>query len=330
MPEARDRVEDTEASSSRRAGVAALPLPPGTPIPRGPIAEDRPRAALLMACAAAMLAATTLIAKALGTDALGPGLPPFMVSFGRFLFAWIALATLALYLRPPLRTARPGLHLARVLCGWSGVTMMFAAAARMPLADATAISFLNPVFCMILAIPFLGERPGPWRWTAAAVSLGGAAVLLRPGGEAVSLGALLALGAAVVLGAELIFMKRLTRVEGPFQIILTANTIGLCIAGVAASAVWQAPTPGQWAGMAALGFCMAAAQGFFTNALARADASFVTPLSYLTLLFAALYDAALFGVLPDGVGWTGAGLILAGAALLAWREGRARPARVTA
>jgi drug/metabolite transporter (DMT)-like permease len=161
----------------------------------------------------------------------------------------------------------------------------------MPLADATAISFLNPVFCMLLAIPFLGERPGPWRWTAAAISLGGAVVLLRPGGEAVSAGALLALGAAAL-------------------------------------AVWQAPTAAQWGAMAALGFCMAAAQGFFTNALARADASFVTPLSYLTLVFAGLYDLALFGVVPDAVGWAGAALILAGALLLAWREGRARPARV--
>jgi drug/metabolite transporter (DMT)-like permease len=124
-------------------------------------------------------------------------------------------------------------------------------------------------------------------------------------------------------------MKRLTRVEGPFQIILTANTIGLSIAGAAAFAVWQAPTAAQWGAMAALGLCMAAAQGFFTNALARADASFVTPLSYLTLVFAGLYGLALFGVVPDAVGWAGAGMILAGALLLAWREGRARPAPVT-
>jgi drug/metabolite transporter (DMT)-like permease len=48
---------------------------------------------------------------------------------------------------------------------------MFAAVATIPLAEATAISFLNPVVAMLLAVPFLGERPGPVRWSAAAVAL---------------------------------------------------------------------------------------------------------------------------------------------------------------
>jgi hypothetical protein len=51
-----------------------------------------------------------------------------------------------------------------------------------------------------------------------------------------------------------------------------------------------------------------------------ADASFVTPFTYLTLVFAALYDATLFGVLPDGTSLFGALVIISGAALLAWRE----------
>jgi drug/metabolite transporter (DMT)-like permease len=74
-------------------------------------------------------------------------------------------------MRPRLTRPDWPTHTIRVLCGWSGVTLMFAAAAMIPLADATAISFLNPVFCMILAIPLLGERIGPWRWLAAAIAL---------------------------------------------------------------------------------------------------------------------------------------------------------------
>ena len=64
-----------------------------------------------------------------------------------------------------------------------GVTLMFAAAVYIPLSDATAISFLNPVFAMIFAIPFLGERVGKWRWIAAAISITGAIILLRPGAD---------------------------------------------------------------------------------------------------------------------------------------------------
>ena len=77
---------------------------------------------------------------------------------------------------------------------------------------------------------------------------------------------------------------------------------------------------------------MAAAQTCFVNAMARADASFVTPFSYMTLIFATLYDALIFDVVPDAVSWIGAAIIVGGAGLLAWRESvtRARLRRVAA
>jgi drug/metabolite transporter (DMT)-like permease len=287
-------------------------LPPAA-LPDGPRDTPGPAIAFMIA-ATAQIAGTTLLAKALGTETLGSPLHPLQVSFGRFLFAWLVIAAPAVALRP--RLTRPDLrtHTARTLCGWSGVTLMFAAAAAIPLADATAISFLNPIFGMILAIPLLGERVGKWRWLAAAIAFCGALSLIRPGSGGIETGALLA------LGLELIFIKRLSGRERPLQILLVNNSIGLCIAAFAVIWVWHPPTPQQWAGMAGVGLIMAAAQFCFVSAMARADASFVTPFSYLTLVFAALYDAALFGTLPTPLSLLGAATIIAGAALLAWRE----------
>jgi len=276
-----------------------------------------------MIAAAAFIAGTTLLAKALGTDALGPPLHPLQVSFGRFLFAWLLLVAVVAALRPNFTRPHWPTYFARVACGFVGVTLMFAAAAMIPLADATAISFLNPVFCMILAIPLLGERVGPWRWIAAAVALCGALILIRPGG-ALEIGALLALGAAVVLGLELVFIKRLSGQDSPLQVLVISNSIGVVFASIAVIWVWQPPTAAQWGGMVALGLTMATAQFCFVNAMRRADASFVTPFTYLTLVFAALYDAVLFGVLPDAISVLGAVIIIAGGALLAWRETLAR------
>ncbi|MEM8850208.1 MAG: DMT family transporter [Pseudomonadota bacterium] len=274
-----------------------------------------------------LIAATTLIAKALGTDTLGPALPPLQVTFGRYLFGALAIFVVAAWLRPRFVPGHAKLHLGRILCGWGGVTLMFASVATIPLAEATAITFLNPVLAMILAIPLLGERVGPIRWTAAAIALAGATLLLRPGTGAIAPGALLALGAAFLLGCEVLFIKRLTRGESLLAALVWANGLGLAISTLTVLPGWQPPTTAQWAGMAALGFTMAAAQGCFVNAMARADASFVTPFSYLTLVFAGLYDAALFGVVLDLIGWIGASLIIFGAGLLAWREGRLRAAQ---
>ena len=237
-----------------------------------PKAQNPALAALLIFVATAFIAATTLLAKALGTAALGPPLSPFQISHGRFLFAFVTILLAVAAMRPTLRRPHFGLHIGRTVFGWGGVTLMFASVAYIPMADATAISFLNPVFAMVLAIPLLKERVGPWRWGAAAIALIGALILLRPTPDSFQPAALLALSAAAIIGMELIFIKKLSGRESPLQI--------------------------------------------------RAEASFVAPFSYATLIFAALYDYAGFGLIPYAISLTGAGIILGGALLLAWREGR--------
>jgi drug/metabolite transporter (DMT)-like permease len=284
--------------------------------------QSNAAAATLILGAASFIAATTLMAKSLGTDTYGAPLHALQISHGRFLFAFLGLLLAAAILRPRLVAPHWKLHIARTSFGWAGVTLMFASVAYIPLADATAISFLNPVFAMMLAIPLLGEGVGRVRWSAAVLALIGAAVLLRPTPDSFQPAALLALGAAMVMGMELIFIKMLAGRENPFQILLVNNMIGLGIASIAVIAVWQMPTPAQWGLLAGIGLCMAVAQTFFVNAMARADASFVAPFSYATLIFAAAYDALFYGVRPDAITYLGAAIILTGALWLALREAR--------
>ena len=281
-------------------------------------------AASLIGIATAFIAATTLFAKALGTDQFGPVMHPVQIVFGRFLFAFVCFSPAVAVFRPELQRPQLALHLARTLGGWAGLVLMFASVAYIPLADATAISFLNPVFGMIFAIPLLGERVGKWRWLAAGIALVGALVLLRPTPDSFQPAALLALGAAVILGFELNIIKKLTRRENPFSILFVNNAIGLCIGALAVFWVWAPPTLAQWGLMAAIGCAMAVAQTCFVNAMARADASFVAPFSYGTLIFAAIYDIVFYDVVPDYITVLGAGIIIAGALVLAWREGRHR------
>ena len=272
--------------------------------------------------ASALIAGTSLLAKALGRDTLGQALHPLQISHGRFLFAFIIFLAVTALTRPRFEHSNLGLHVARSSCGWAGVSLMFAAIAYIPLPDATAISFLNPVFAMILAIPLLGERVGPIRWIAAALALIGALVLLRPTPDSFQPAALLALAAAVVMGLEITLIKLLSGRERPLQILLTNNTIGLAIASVAVLFVWAMPTPAQWGALAALGTMMALAQSCFIQAMRRAEASFVVPFTYATLIFAVLYDYAAFDAIPDHISALGASIIVAGALILAWRETR--------
>ena len=281
-------------------------------------------AASLIGIATAFIAATTLFAKALGSNAFGPALHPLQISQGRYVFAFIALGMVAAIVRPKLGMPHWRLHIVRTAFGWAGVTLMFASVAFIPLADVTAISFLNPVFGMMLAIPLLGERVGPIRWSAAIIALVGALILLRPTPDSFQIAALLPLGAAICLGFELIFIKKLTGRENPFQVLLANNFVGVIISTVAVIPFWITPTLAQWGILALIGVFMAVAQTCFVNAMARADASFVAPFSYATLIFATLYDLIFYDVFPDAITWLGACIIIAGAVLLAVREAQLR------
>lgn len=290
------------------------------------IPQNRPLAIALMLAAAVFIAGTTLIAKMLGGDQFGAPMHPFQITHGRFVFALFALSSAALVLRPCFGRIHWQLHVARTTCGASGVTLMFASVAFIPLAAATAISFLNPVFAMIFAIFLLGEKVGRVRWSAAAIAFAGMLLLLRPLPGDFEPAALLALGAALVMGFEVIFIKRLSSLEGPFQILLVNNCIGVVLSTFVVLAVWEAPSAAQWGLLALLGTMMACAQACFVNAMKRAEASFVVPFSYATLVVAGLYDVAFFKVVPDAVALLGMATILCGAGLLAWREARLKEA----
>ena len=281
------------------------------------------RGAALMVIATAFVAASLTMAKMLGVS----GLSPFQATWGRFAFGLLALVSVAFFVRPVWSKPAYGKHAVRIFSGWSGVTMMFAAAIFIPLSDTTAISFTNPVFAMLLAIPLLGEKIGRVRWSTAFVALVGALLLIRPGSSTFQPAALLALGAAVLFGIEVIVLKMLSGRESTFQIVFLANVAGVILSSIAVIAFWASPTATQWMLLAGTGFAMVTAQGFFTTALKQGDASFILPFSYATLLWATLYDLILFNVIPSPLSILGGLLIVVSGVVLALREGGAERRR---
>lgn len=278
------------------------------------------RGVLFSLVAAALLAGTSMLAKLLGNDLYGPPLHPLQVSAGRFVFAFSALVVIAPFMKLQFKDAPYRWHLLRSTLGWLGVSCTFAAAAQMPLAEATAISFLSPIATMIFAIPFLGEKVGPVRWSAAAISIVGALILIRPGSDAFQIVALLALTAAVLIGLEMVVIKRLSNSEPAIRILFINNAFGATISLSAATLIWVHPTAQQWGLLITLGLIMVVAQTCFIQAMKSADASFTVPFFYTTLVFAAAYDFSLFGVIPETISLLGAAIIIAGAVFLAFRE----------
>ena len=285
-----------------------------------PALQNSFRAALMMIAASSLIGMTTIIAKMLGQGFKGESLHPLQVSAGRFGFATLTLLILLLIKRYKFEKPHYLIHFVRSIFGWLGVTCMFAAVTLIPVSDAISISFLNPVFAMILALLFLKERVSPVRWLAAGIALVGSIILLRPGFDSFELASFIAFGAALCLGIEVIIIKKLSGMEAPLQILSINNSIGFVISITAASFVWDNPSDRQWAELFALGVIMVTAQSLFIQAMRMSDASYVLPFSYLTLVFATIYDIWVFKSQPDWISFLGAFTIVSGSIILSMKE----------
>src|SRR5262249_37553183 len=118
------------------------------------------------------------------TKHLGQSYSPVQVVWARALGHVLFVVLLfgpRLGLRPLFATRRPGLQLARSCCQLVSNTAFFFAIVRVPLAGAQAVSFIPPFIIAALAVPLLGERVGPRRWSAIAVGCLGALIVIRPG-----------------------------------------------------------------------------------------------------------------------------------------------------
>lgn len=290
-----------------------------------PGAQNNVLGAAYVVLCCVLLAGTTLIARSLGPQIAGDAaLSPIQIGWARFFFGALIVIPIALARKVSFKGSAWRLHAGRVGSGYAGVIGLFAAAGLMPLADATAISFLNPLFAMVLAILFLKEKVGVWRWGAAAIAFIGAMVLTRPGSDAFQPAALIALAAAAFMGAELIFIKALSGREPPLQILAINNGMAALLATGPVLFFWITPTLEQWGLLALLGGMMITAQTMFLRGIAIAEANVAAPFFYTTLVFATLYGWVVFGEAPGLMTVLGAGLILCGALVLTWRENRAR------
>ena len=77
-------------------------------------------------------------------------------------------------------TSRPLGQLGRGALSVGGMFTNFSALTRLPLADATAISFASPLITVALAAVILKERVRIYRWTAVLVGFAGVIVMLIP------------------------------------------------------------------------------------------------------------------------------------------------------
>ncbi|MEO5615814.1 MAG: DMT family transporter [Cypionkella sp.] len=255
------------------------------------------------------------IVRYLGTD-----LPAAQSAFLRFGFGVVLLTPIL----PAMLRGMSGQVLK--LFAWRGlmhtiaVLFWFYAMARIPVAHATAIGYLNPVLMLIAGAVILRERLTARRIIAVGAALAGALIVLRPGVQALNIGHLSQIGASVFFCGSYLFAKRLTGLASASVIVAMMSvtvTIGL------APLAWWVWVPVSWAQLGWLAVaagCATSGHYCMTRAFRAAPLTVTQPVTFLSLIWATALGAILFGEAMDVFVLLGGAMIIGAITFVTWRD----------
>jgi drug/metabolite transporter (DMT)-like permease len=262
---------------------------------------------------------------------LGDRVPLGQVVFFRSAFAILPVVAIFAWrgeLMAAVRTDRPFGHLGRGMISVAGMFLNFAALARLPLADANALSFASPLITVALAAFILGETVRIYRWSAVAIGFVGVLVMLWPyldighmtASTEATVGAICALTAAFTNAGSVIQTRRLTDSETTSSIVFYFSFICMLIGACTLPFAWHSPTWPELAALVGIGFIGGVSHIFLTESYRYAAASVVAPFDYMAILWAFIFGYTIFGEVPTAYVFAGSAIVAASGLFVIWRE----------
>jgi drug/metabolite transporter (DMT)-like permease len=282
-----------------------------------PARADQPfRGIALIIGSTVFLACSDAMAKYLSLS-----LPAIQIAWIRFLvFALIFLPAMLTTTPNVFRSARPGLQVWRGVALLSSSLFFITALRFLPIAAASATSFVAPIFVTALSIVFLSEKVGVRRWVATIVGLFGVMVIVRPGTSAFDAATMLPVISAFGWACTLIMTRMISGKDRAITTMAYSSVVGLGILTALVPFFWVTP---NWRDLV-LGVCVGLAsttgQWIVVLAFRYADASVLAPFSYSQLVWATILGFLIFGEIPDIWTLVGAAIIIASGLYTAHRE----------
>lgn len=252
---------------------------------------------------------------------VAPLLPNEMLVFARNFFGLVAL--LPFIYRSGivgLKTRHVRWHLSRALFGVTAMYCFFYALGQMPLADAVLLNYTAPIFMPLIALWWLHEPVSArLRW-AVAIGFLGVVLILKPGHALFTPAAMIGLLSGFFAALAMVTIRRMSDTEPAVRIVFYFSVVATVVSLVPLLWAWQTPDVRTTLMLAAVGILATVGQLFLTTAYSRAPAVRVGPLTYVTVIFAALYGWLSWGETPDLFSVSGAVLVGVGGVLSMQRQ----------
>jgi len=211
----------------------------------------------------------------------------------------------------------------RGFVGAIGMIAGFTCLTLIPLAQATAISFSQPLFITIGATIFLGEIIKARRIAAIIFGIIGMLIIVQPGFISFSFGIMLAIISALALSINALIVKKLTLTDTPQTIIMWMVIMLIPITFIPAISVWQWPSFETWLYLWGIAILGTLAHFSFTKSYTMAEITSLEPIGFIKLPIIALLGWMIFEEIPGTWTWVGGLIIFISTIYISQREAKA-------
>ena len=247
----------------------------------------------------------------------------YEITFLRSVVACLFLGPWILLTRPSaIRVKRWRLYSIRSLVTYMAMVCTIYGVVHVSVADVTALLLASPLFTVLFASIFLGEKVGFRRWLALCAGMSGALMIIRPGFVEVTFASLAGLAAALGYGIANAGTKALTNTDHPDAVAFWMYAIIVPISAIPAFLNWSTPAWDLVPLIVFLGFLTMLSQYCMARAFRAADTSVVLPAHYLQMPFAAALAYMVLSQVPSIWVWPGAAIIAGGAYYTVLQEKR--------
>lgn len=233
---------------------------------------------------------------------------------------WLAMRRGSL--RGAFASAAPLWQVARGVLLVIDIWLFTEALRTVPLGDLAAITMTYPLMVTLFAIPFLGEKVGPFRAGAVVAGFIGALVILRPGLVTIEIGIVYGLFSAAAFALYLVFTRKVATLDSTTTSIFYVGIIGLVMTSAVGVFHWQPMALIDVLIVSGVCVTMCIAHGLVMVSMRYAPASVLQPFNYFSLPWAITLGFLVFGTMIDGFALIGALIIVSAGLAVMWRERR--------